>query len=297
MAISKLILDNNEYDLSGGSGGNTSFSVADSTLFIESSGYSNYSEPTLYEGRELDEFTWADLKQKCRNNDFSGLRVGDYKTITTFGYSNRMCIAGIDTYYGSGMDYHHIDWIGKNVAPVSGPWSSSRIDNNGNPYPYRYTYWSNSTFHDSGLPSEVINVLSSKEAPMERRCGRDGANSIITIDNSNGINIYWYNAANYLWLPTEYEVFGSTIAGTPKFSTTGVQYPIFRNNPSFRVKSTRDGGSAVKWWLATVAANSTTEVCAVDSHGILVTCQGPYISGSSYNTFNYHPICFTISGE
>lgn len=299
MTISKLMLNNNEYDLSGESKGNTSFSVADNTLFIESSGYSNYSEPTLYEGKELDKFTWADLKQKCVDGDFAGIRVGDYKIINTFGYTNRMYIAGIDTYYsplntGATMTSHHIDWIGEYLSPVYAPWTVSRPNNNGNEYPYLSSYWYNINMV-TNLPSEVQAVISYKYAPAEKRYGVDSNGETIIISNSNGMDICNYSGGNNkLWLPTENEVFGFTAFGTPGYSATGTQYPIFRNNPTFKIKTTKSQDQA-QWWLATVAADSTTKACAVSCFGQPITsnCSAQV---SDYD-LNYFPICFTISGE
>ena len=116
MAITKLLLNGVEYDI-----GNI--------YEIKTEG------PQLYEGRELSEYTWAQLKTKCQNADFSDLRVGDYKTITlTGGEVVKMQIAGIDTYYKTTDQQlgHHIDWISVDCLNDYVQWNTTN-NNNGNP--------------------------------------------------------------------------------------------------------------------------------------------------------------------
>ena len=64
-------------------------------------------------GKELTE-SWASLNGRIRAGDFSGIHIGDCKTITlTTGEVLKMEVAGIDHYYkcGDAQIGHHVDFI------------------------------------------------------------------------------------------------------------------------------------------------------------------------------------------
>ena len=278
MAITKLLLNGVEYDI-----GNI--------YEIKTEG------PQLYEGRELSEYTWAQLKTKCQNADFSDLRVGDYKTITlTDGEVVKMQIAGIDTYYKSGVpsnrDFipHHIDWISIDcLYNKSFSWNNTD-NNNGNstsPCPWLASdicSGLNNKIYPT-LPADVRAVIKNKKTKLEVRYSSSGK-------LTDSTRLDWKEMGN-LWLPSEYEVFGSIIFGTKVYSQgQAVQYPLFANSCIHRIKRTgseqQDANNG--WWLATVASGNSTNCCYVTPEGDVSTID----SLGRYANLKI-PVCFRIA--
>lgn len=269
MAITKLLLNGVEYDI-----GNI--------YEIKTEG------PQLYEGRELSGHTWAQLKTKCTNADFDDLRVGDYKTITlTGGEVVKMQIAGIDTYFNTTDQPvpHHIDWISKDCLTDYVQWNTSN-NNNGNgseacPYLVSnvYTYLNNTIYPK--LPADVKAVIKNKRSLLEQRYSGSGA-----LTDSTGWA--WKDMGN-LWLPFEYEVFGSIVWGTKGYSQgQAVQYPLFANSYMHRIKGKGNGQGRCSWWLSTVGSGNSTACCYISS-------AGHAYYGSVSSTFVGAPVCFRIS--
>lgn len=267
MAITKLVLNGVEYPI-----GNL--------ITVEG--------PQLYEGRELSEYTWSQIKTKIQNADFEDLRVGDYKTITlTGGEVVKMQIAGIDTYYRTTDQQlgHHIDWISKDCLTDYVQWNTTN-NNNGNEnsaHPYLvsnvYNYLNNTIYPK--LPSDVQAVISEKRTLLETRYSASGA-------LTDSISWAWQSLGK-LWLPSEYEVFGSVVWGTKGYSQQqAVQYPLFANSYKHRIKGKGNGGGRCNWWLSTVSSGSSTRCCSVNSYGYA----GYYIA--SYTAIGV-PVCFRIT--
>lgn len=267
MAITKLVLNGVEYPI-----GNL--------ITVEG--------PQLYEGRELSEYTWSQIKTKIKNADFEDLRVGDYKTITlTGGEVVKMQIAGIDTYYGTTDQQplrHHIDWISKDCLTDYVQWNTAN-NNNGSadtPYPYLvsnvYNYLNNTIYPK--LPSDVQAVISEKRTLLETRYSASGA-------LTDSTSWEWQNLGK-LWLPSEYEVFGSVVWGTKGYSQQqAVQYPLFANSYKHRNKGKGNGGGRCGWWLSTVSSGESTTCCRVSANGH---------ANYSHTSLTYVgvPVCFRI---
>lgn len=269
MAITKLLLNGVEYDI-----GNI--------YEIKTEG------PQLYEGRELSEYTWAQLKTKCTNADFDDLRVGDYKTITlTGGEVVKMQIAGIDTYYKTTDQQlgHHIDWISIDCLADYVQWNTTN-NNNGNatsPHPWLvsnvYTYLNNTIYPK--LPADVKAVIKNKRSLLESRYSASGA-------LTDSTSWAWQDMGS-LWLPHEYEVFGSVVWGTKGYSQgQAVQYPLFANSYMHRIKGKGNGQGRCTWWLSTVRSGNSTACCYIYSSG-----HAAYYS-ASYASIGV-PVCFRIS--
>lgn len=247
MAITKLLLNGVQYDIG-------------SVYNIITEG------PELYDGRELEEFSWADLKDKCASADYSGLRVGDYKTITlTDGEVVQMQIAGIDTYYGCHVGGpvipHHIDFISKTVVGGTVQWNTTRT-NNGNTseaYPYRVSNikkFLNNTIYPK-IPSDVKLVIKNKITLLESRYNSSGT---LTDSNSWG----WMDVGA-VWIPSEYEVFGAVIGGSKYWSQgQATQYSLFSNSNLHKIKKDKNGALS-NWWLSTVGSggNGTALTCSL----------------------------------
>ena len=100
------------------------------------------------------------------------------------------------------------------------------------------------------LPAAVKAVISNKRTLMEYRYSASGA-------LTDGTSWGWQDLGP-LWVPLEYEVFGSTIWGTKGWSQgQGVQYPIFANSFLNRIKGAGNGGGRCYWWTASVGSGDS----------------------------------------
>lgn len=239
----------------------------------------------LYQGVELN-YTWAQLSSKAKSGDFTGLNVGDYKTITMNGQVVKMQIAGMDTYYKTTDQQlgHHIDFISKDCFPGTVQWNTTNNNNgnaeNANPYLVSNVYQYLTETLYGYLPTEVKNVIVEKRMLLEQRYSSSGA---LTDSTS-----WAWGSLGKLWLPTEYEVFGSVVCGTPKWSAgQAVQYPIFANNWLHRIKGNGNGGSRYSWWLMSVASGYSTSACYVTDGGYA----NRYSTSDSYCV----PVCFRLA--
>ena len=129
------------------------------------------------------------------------------------------------------------------------------------------------------LPAAVKAVISNKRTLMEYRYSASGA-------LTDGTSWGWQDLGP-LWVPLEYEIFGSTIWGTKGWSQgQGVQYPIFANSFLNRIKGAGNGGGRCYWWTASVGSGTST-------HCVHVTHDGS--SGNWYASGELCvPVCFRI---
>jgi hypothetical protein len=246
--------------------------------------------PQLYEGRELTEYSWAQLKEKCATGNYSDLRIGDYKILDlTSGEQVKAQIAGIDTYRGtySGLVGHHIDWISKDCLSTSYPWNDDTSSgmNNGTaeenkPYIASTLYQKLTTDVYDILPSDLKSNLKEKFVLCENRYSESGVIS----DSTKGSIV----SVGYVWIPSEYEVFGSIILGTNKWSAGGaVQYPIFSGSWSHRLKGIGNNGSAGDWWLMNPMGGAFNSSLVVSKDG--------FVDNISVSENKYIPLCFRIA--
>lgn len=250
----------------------------------------------LYAGRDLvtvfaseianysDEWAWIRARIKVAN--YEGIYVGDYITVTMNNETVKMQVAGIDTYYRTTDQQlgHHIDFISKDCYSETVQWNLTD-NNNGNaesPYPYMVSnlrsYLINTLY--GYLPEKVKNQIANKRALMEQRYSSAGA---LTDSTSWG----WQDLGA-LWVPSEYEVFGSVVWGTKGWSSgQSVQYPIFANNYLNRIKGASNGGGRGAWWLSSVRSGFSTHACYVSGDG----CANSWYASGALRV----PVCFRIT--
>jgi len=226
---------------------------------------------------------WAWIKARITAVNYAGLNIGDYIPFT-LGESETIWaqIAGIDTYYRTGDTEigHHIDFISKDCMATAYQWNTTDI-NNGNAD--AAAPWMVSALKASldglvaSLPAGLQSQVIEKRAFLETRY-----TSGSTLTSSNGWA--WENMGK-LWVPTEHEVFGTTIWGTARYALgQAVQYPIFKNSYKSMVKGMGHNGARNYWWLATVYSGSSTGCCYV--------CYGyPFYKASMPQRV---PLCFRI---
>ena len=240
----------------------------------------------LYKGVELTNFTWAQLSAKAKSGDFSGLNIGDYKTFKLGSETIKMQIAGMDTYWRTCDSQlgHHIDFISKDCMKTTYKMRSANTNNGtsaqNNPWLASELYTTLNTTIYNSLPTEIKNLIVTKRTLLESRYSASG-----TLTDSTG---WAWGDAGKLWLPTEYEVFGSVVWGTKGFSgQQHVQYPIFANSWLNRIKGLGDGGGRCNWWLSTADSGFSTDFCLVNSNGL---AHHNYAS----NSFGV-PLCFRFA--
>ena len=227
---------------------------------------------------------WKWIKARIEAANFDGLHIGDYIPMYMGDVLMKMQIAGIDTYYKA-LDVrqgHHIDWISESLYPDTVKWGTT--NNNGISIDEAPFMSSNvKTFLDGLeglLPTEVKEIISIKQFLLE---GRYSASGVLTDSTS-----WRWRKLGKLWLPSEYEIFGSCVWGTPKWSLgVTVQYPLFANSMKNRIKGVDGDNERYHWWLLTAASGMSDAACVV-----AVTGHGTYAPiTSEYRV----PICFRIS--
>lgn len=250
----------------------------------------------IYNGRnlvtvfatEIANYTdeWAWIRARIKEANYEGIFVGDYIPVMINNEVVNMQVAGIDTYYNSTDEQvgHHIDFISKDCFSKAIKWRTT-ANNNGDstsPYPYMISNlkkWLDETLYGY-LPDKVKSQIAHKRIMLEQRYSSEG---FLT----DSTNCGWQDLGA-LWVPTEYEVFGSTEFGTLGWSAgLSVQYPIFANTCVSRIKGAGNGGNRCHWWLTSVMRGNANFACVVGSSG----CAGQWV----INNICYAPVCFRIS--
>lgn len=240
-------------------------------------------------GKELTE-SWASLQARIKTGDFTGIHIGDYKTITlTTGEKVIMEVAGIDQYYkhGDASIGHHIDFISRDCLAGTKQFNATDTNNGteAEPNPWRASLLF-STLNDgvyATLPEDLKGCIIQKRALLESRYSSAGA-----LTSSSG---WAWNDMGYLWLPTEVEVFGTTHWSQKGYGSGGggcnKQYPIFAGNSKHQIKGAGNGGGRCTWWECSAYDGVSTYVCYVshDGDAYFYVASGTYICA---------PLCFRI---
>ena len=229
---------------------------------------------------------WAWIKARITAADYNGLNIGDYIPFSMGGNEIKAQIAGIDTYYRANdvETGHHIDFISKDCYPTPVPWNTTNINNGNatNAAPWMVCNLKNvinTTWYNS-LPAALQAQIIEKRLHIETRYT---SGSTLTDSTS-----WAWNDIGKLWVPSEFEVYGSIVWGTKGYSQNGsVQYPIFAGNSEKRIKNQGDGGDRCHWWLLSVYGGNSTHCCHVTSSGFAY-----YASASGATVCA--PVCFRI---
>lgn len=248
----------------------------------------------LYKGRDLTvvfaneiaNYTdaWAWIHARITAGNYAGIYVGDYIPITVKNETVQMQVAGIDVYTNTtdqGLG-HHIDFISRDCFSETVQWNTTN-NNNGNatdgcPYMVSNLHTWLATL-SSHLPQAVKNHIVTKRSLMETRYSASGA-----LTDSTG---WEWKDIGLLWVPHEYEVFGSVVWATKGYGQgQAMQYPIFANSWLNRIKGAGHGGSRCTWWLASVRSGDSTHACSVYAYG--------YADYWYASTAGRVPVCFRI---
>lgn len=248
----------------------------------------------LYKGRDLttvfaDEIAgytdaWAWIHARITAGNYSGIYVGDYIPITVKNETVQMQVAGIDVYTNTidqGLG-HHIDFISRDCFSETVQWNTTNNNNgnatDGSPYMVSNLHTWLATL-SSHLPQAVKNHIVTKRSLMEIRYSASGA---LTDSTS-----WEWKDMGLLWVPHEYEVFGSVAWATKGYGQgQAMQYPIFANSWLNRIKGAGHGGSRCHWWLASVWSGNSTNACSV--------YYGGYAGTWDASNASRVPVCFRI---
>ena len=252
---------------------------------------------------------WAWIQARIKAGNYKGINVGDSIQFTAGGNVIIAEVAGIETYRRTSYPEvpRHIDFISRDLWPTIQQWNRANYNNgltaNANPWIVSNLYaWLNGLamnvpsgtganpatvavdYTTTGLfpqlPAELRAVIVQKSVGYPTRYS---SGVLLTDDNS------WnYGNIGNLWIPSEVEVFGSVVFGTPGFSMAGyVQYPIFASNMFKRIKGVGNGGPRDDWWLSVPHSGSSSGVASV---GTLGAAEWSGASGA-----RCVPVCFRIA--
>lgn len=220
------------------------------------------------EPREIH-LTWDEISTKTKKGDFSGFRIGDYKTVAlTTGEVVIMEIAGIDPYFGSGDQEagHHILWVSRDCLATTYKMRSNNTNNgtSADPNPYRASalFSTLQTTIFPTVPAEIRAHVIEMRGSLEMRYSASG-----TLNNSGGWS--WYSRGKAILL-TPIEVFGTAGWGEIGWSNGGgvnVYLPLFAGSSKHIIKRRGNGGERVNWWLAAGYAGNSTNFCDVHRYG------------------------------
>lgn len=277
--LSKFSINGTAYNLKDTS----AQSKADSVTTAEE--YDRQHNINAYAGRSLasvfaneigstDIYTW--LRNRARNANFAGLRIGDYIDVPVSEGANvpaqtvRYRIGAIDQYYqcGDTAKGHHIVMVPKAPVTVKGDKASNTSylqwretnDNNGtaeDKHPYLCSKLHDWEINDflPALPSTLQSAILAQRVLLEERYSSSGK-----LTEASGWS--WADLGK-IWSPSEMEVYGCPVWGSKGYSVGfDSQFPIFTDTAS------RIAGGRVNWWLRSVVGGSSSGACIVSGRGI-----------------------------
>ena len=276
--LSKFSINGTAYNLKDTS----AQSKADSVTTAEE--YDRQHNINAYAGRSLasvfaneigstDIYTW--LRNRARNANFAGLRIGDYIDVPVSEGANvpaqtvRYRIGAIDQYYqcGDTAKGHHIVMVPKAPVTVKSDKASNTSylqwretnDNNGTAeekHPYlcsKLHDWEINDFFPA-LPSTLQSAILAQRVLLEERYSSSGK-----LTEASGWS--WADLGK-IWSPSEMEVYGCPVWGSKGYSVGfDSQSPIFTDTAS------RIAGGRVHWWLRSVVGGSSSSACHVGGNG------------------------------
>lgn len=250
---------------------------ADSATGDITLGYSIYS-PTdfnayphngIYRGKNLGTVTsTAELETFLSNHEvssgnFADLYLGDYFTIQDGTYNANWMIAGFDTEFYKGdfaqwITQHHITLIPR-VPLFNAQMNSTNTTSDG---------YKGSAMHTSTLPTVVSNLQTVLGTHLLERY----ALLSTAIDTTEGASSSWEWTKVYATLPSEVQIYGSTIWSSSSYDTgeACMKLPVFNfiNHIQF-----------ARWhfWLRGVASSSY--FCLANDYGFADTWGASLSSG------------------
>ena len=276
--LSKFSIGGTAYNLKDTSARNTANSVTaaeeyDRQHIINAYGGRSLASVFASEIGSQSIYTW--LRNRARNGNFAGLRIGDYIDVPITAGANvpaqtvRYRIGAIDQYYqcGDTAKGHHIVMVPRAPVSVTGDKASNTSylqwretnDNNGTAdekHPYLVSKLHDWELNDflPALPSDLQAAIMVQRVLLEERYSSSGK-----LTEASGWS--WADLGK-IWSPSEMEVYGCPVWGSKGYSVGfDSQFPIFSDTAS------RISGTRVTWWLRSVMGGSSSHACYVGSYG------------------------------
>lgn len=240
--------------------------------------YPGQSLVTLLAGEVSGSTTIYDaLHKRVQAGNVSGMRVGDYIDVPLVSASAiagqqsvRFVLAHIDPYYqaGDNAKSHHLAFVAATPIAVASTYDGVK---NGSYLPWNATNTNQGTADEKHpylcsqlhaweqkfaecLPEGLAKYLLTQRVLLEERFSASG-----TLTDSNSWS--WADLGK-VWSLSEMEVYGCPVWGTPGYSVGfDCQFDLFRDTAH------RLNGSRISWWLRSVGAGSSTNVCCVYNNG------------------------------
>lgn len=240
--------------------------------------YPGQSLATLLAGEVSGSATIYDaLHKRVQAANFSGMRVGDYIDVPLVSASAiagqqsvRFILAHIDPYYyaGDNTKGHHLAFVASAPIAVAStydgvkngsylPWNATNTNQGtaDEKHPYLCSQlkgWE--TAFEACLPEGLTKYLLTQRVLLEERYNASGA-----LTDSNTWS--WADLGK-VWSLSEMEVYGCPVWGTPGWSVGfDCQFDLFRDTAH------RLNGSRRTWWLRSVMAGASANVCCVSNYG------------------------------
>lgn len=221
----------------------------------------------------LDDVGWATLSEMGS----SGL----LKKFFSLGDTKDVSLTGIGTMTLQIADFDH-DYLSASVDADKAPVTFLCKELLYTAYAMNSTNTNVGGFMSSALKTTlngtIYNALPADLRAVIRTCYKWFGTGNSTTNGAWG--------GNKLWLPLNYEMFGSNGSAPATEQTTGNarQYPIFTDNASRIKKMSNGSGSATYYWLASPRASSSTHFCLVNSDG----------SAANSNASDSRGVCFGL---
>ena len=248
-------------------------STGDTTVTVNASAGANYQakSASISVSATMSTFatdSWETIAAVAENGTASQFyNIGDTKNITISGVGTiTLEIADFDHDYLSGSTSASkagISMITRDLLPNTRQMDSSNTIVGGFPASALYDYLNGTILN--ALPSDLRSALKT----TYKWYGT----------GNNTTNGQWHGSK--VWIPLEYEMFGTTTYAPATEHTTGNarKYPIFTDNAS-RVKKLNNGsGDANSYWEASPDASDMFFFCRVDSDGSVIRGLIKYATG------------------
>lgn len=232
--------------------------------------------PTIPSGDvpvNMEDCSWPMLQQLAAAGTLGNYySVGDTKTLELSGGERVvMELASINDGEGTAGAYYPrgtADFISKDCMLTTRQMNVSNTNSGGWPSCKLRTDLNNVVY--DLLPQAVKDAIVEKTHKSSA-----GGQSTSLIEHSDK-----------LWLPTEWEIFGSiTYAAGTENGNVNKQYAVF-DSAGDRIKHLGTGGAATTWWECSPSVGYSTDFCGVGSSGG---------AAGNYASYSYGvPLCFRI---
>ena len=272
--ISKLGVGGTTYTIKDESARTSSQNAVNASEYarqIDTDTYAGQSLAALFAG-EIANYAnvWAWLRARVRAGNFAGMRTKDYIDLTlTNGNNVRYRIGDFDPYLycGDASKGHHVVMVPSAPVAVTGAdavngsyivWNETATNQgtaeNAHPYLVSNLHrWETEVYYPM-LPQIVRDCILNQRVLLETRYSASGA---LTASN----NWAWADLGP-VWSPSEMEVYGCCVWGTPGYSVGfDCQFDIFKKTKD------RIQGSRIVWWLRSVSGGSSVTACYVNHLG------------------------------